>query len=77
MPTAFHVEDAYCHDCDEEQIYTDVKEEPTIYKIGARCNGCDRDYGVLERVSRSDVDHTDEVWERAEDAVQTYLERES
>lgn len=72
---AFHVEDAYCRDCDSEEIFTDVKEEPAVYKIGARCSGCDRDYGVLDRINRSDVDHTDEVWEQAESVVQTYLER--
>lgn len=76
MPTAFHVEDAYCRDCNEDEIYMDVKEEPAAYKIGARCNGCDHDYGVLERVGRSDMDHMDEVWEQAESAVQDYLECE-
>ena len=52
----------------------DLKEEPSLYKIGAMCHDCDREYGVVDRVPRTDVDHMDEVWEVAEAAVQTYLD---
>ena len=61
-------------DCDEEEIYVDLKEEPSIYKVGAMCYGCDRDYGVLDRVPRSSIDHVDEVWEQAETIVHRYFE---
>lgn len=67
------VDDVYCRDCGEENIYIDVKEEPSLYKIGAMCDGCDRDYGVLNYVSRTDIDHMEEVWEEAEAAVSDYL----
>lgn len=68
------MDDTYCWDCGEEAIYLDLKEEPSLYKIGATCGDCDRDYGVVDRVSRTDVAHMDEVWETAEAAVQTYLD---
>jgi hypothetical protein len=28
-----------CRYCLEEQVYMDVKEEPTLYKVGADCGG--------------------------------------
>jgi len=67
------VDEVYCRDCGDEEVYMDVKEEPRLYKIGAYCHGCDHDYGVLDHVSRSDVDHMDEVWSEAEETVQRYL----
>ncbi|WP_207587184.1 hypothetical protein [Halomontanus rarus] len=74
MPIAIKVDEAYCRDCDEDEIYMDLKEEPRLYKVGAVCDGCDRDYGVLDRVSRSDIDHVDEAWEQAEDIVRQYMD---
>jgi len=67
------VDDVYCRDCGDEKVYMDLKEEPGLYKVGAYCHGCDHDYGVLEYVSRADVDHVDAVWEEAEAYVQQYL----
>lgn len=72
---AFHLEDLECDECGSEEIYMDVKEEPSVYKVGARCNGCQRDYGVLHRVSRSDADHIDEVYELGEKSVIEHLEK--
>lgn len=68
------VTDSYCRDCGDEEVYMDVKEEPGLYKVGAYCQGCDHDYGVLEYISRDDVDHVDEVWSEAESVVHSYLE---
>lgn len=34
LPTTFHVEDAYCRDCNEDEIYIDGKEEPAVYRTG-------------------------------------------
>lgn len=73
MGYSVKVDDVYCRDCDDEEVYMDVKEEPGLYKIGAYCHGCDHDYGVLDHVPRSDVDHMDEVWSEAEETVQRYL----
>lgn len=72
--TRVKVDDAFCGDCDEAEIYLDVKEEPSIYKVGATCEGCDRDYGVLGRIPRTEISHLDEVGERAEEIVQRYLD---
>lgn len=74
MGYAAKTDDAYCRDCDAEEIYTDLKEEPSVYKVGAYCHGCDRDYGVLGRISRSDITHTDEAWEQADELVRSYMD---
>jgi len=73
MAYSVKVDDASCRDCGDDEIYMDVKKEPGLYKIGAFCHGCDRDYGVLDYVSRSGIDHDDEVWEEAEEFVQHYF----
>lgn len=59
MNPAVKLEDAYCLDCDEDEVYVDVKERPSAYKVGAVCDGCDRDYGVLDSVPWSEIDHLD------------------
>lgn len=74
MNPVVKLEDAYCLDCEEDEVYVDVKEEPSAYKIGAMCNGCDRDYGVLGSLPRGEIDHLDEVWAEAEDMVRRYLD---
>jgi len=74
MPYSVSVEDAACCYCGDDEIYMDVKAEPSLYKIGAYCHSCDRDYGVLDHISRSNIDHTDEVWDEAEDCIEQYLE---
>lgn len=51
-----------CRECYSEEVYLDVKEEPSVYKLGAYCTGCDHDYGVLTRVSRSEIGNVDEVF---------------
>jgi hypothetical protein len=68
------LEDVYCMDCSEDEIYADIKEDPGMYKVGAMCHGCRRDYGVLEYISRGDVEHMDEVWDVAEETVRDRLE---
>lgn len=74
MNVAVYVEDAYCRDCGEDEIYMDLKEEPSLYKVGAFCDGCDRDYGVIDRVPLSEISHQDEAWEEAEEYVRGYLD---
>jgi len=66
--------DVACRECDADQVYMDVKEEPRVYKIGAICHGCDYDYGVLTRVQRKDVDHIDDVYEVGEERVVDILD---
>ena len=68
------VDDAYCRDCGDDAIYMDVKEEPSLYKIGAYCHSCNLDYGVVEYVPRGDVDHMDEAWSEAERLIQRYFD---
>lgn len=53
---------------------TYVKEEPSLYKVGAYCHGCEHDYGVLEYVSRGEVDNVNEVWEESSEAVCQYFD---
>jgi hypothetical protein len=72
--SAIKLEDAYCLDCEEDEIYVDVKEEPSVYKVGAVCDGCSRDYGVLDSVPRSEINHLDELWAEAEDIARRYLD---
>ena len=74
MPYSVKADGVACRDCGEDEIYMDVKEEPSLYKVGAFCQGCDRDYGVLDYVSQSEVDHQDEGWEYAEEFIQQYFE---
>jgi predicted transcriptional regulator len=69
MPFAVKVDGAACPECGAEDMYRDLKEEPSLYKVGASCRSCQRDFGVIGRVFRSDVDHTDELDERAEALV--------
>ena len=70
------VEEVECGECNSEEVYLDVKEEPSVYKVGAYCSGCDYDYGVLTRVSRSEVENVDEVFEVGEESVTDYLEQD-
>lgn len=51
-----------------------MKEEPSLYKVGAYCHGCEHDYGVLEYVSRGEVDNVNEVWEESSEAVCQYFD---
>lgn len=74
LPTTFHLEDAYCRDCDEDEIYIAGKEEPAVYRTGEMDGGCDCDYDVFDRISWSEGDQTNEVWEQTEAPVQDYLE---
>jgi hypothetical protein len=67
------VDDLDCQYCGEESVYMDVKEEPTLYKVGAQCVECDYDYGVVERVSRSGIHRVDDVYELGEDSVKQLL----
>lgn len=53
----------------EQEVKIDLKEEPSLYKVGASCKACKRDLGVVGRVFRSDVSHEDEVYERADAIV--------
>ena len=69
------IDDLDCQYCGEESVYMDVKEEPTLYKIGAQCLECDHDYGVLKRIKRTQIDHVDEIYELGEESIQEILER--
>ena len=69
------IDDLDCQYCGEESVYMDVKEEPTLYKIGAQCLECDHDYGVLKRINRTQIDHVDEIYELGEESIQEILER--
>ena len=53
----------------------DVKEEPGVYKIGAYCESCNHDYGVLHRVSRSETEKMDEIYELGEESITDILEQ--
>ena len=68
------VDDVYCLDCEEDAIYADLKEEPSGYKVGALCADCNRDYGVLHRIPRRDIDRIDDAWTQAEEIVRQYLD---
>jgi hypothetical protein len=68
------LDDVDCRYCLEREVYMDVKEEPTLYKIGAECHGCGHDYGVITRVSRSDIEHLDQVFEQGEESIKELLE---
>lgn len=71
---AYHLEDVECGECGVEEVYMDLKDEPSVYKIGARCGGCQHDYGVLSRVQRSEISHIEEVYEQGEDSIKEFLE---
>lgn len=74
MSYAVKVDDASCRHCEAEEVYVDLKEEVGVYKIGAMCHDCNRDYGVLDRMLRSDIDHLDDAWDQAEDVVRSYMD---
>lgn len=74
MGYSVKVDEVYCRDCGDEEVFMDVKEEPSLYKIGAYCHGCDHDYGVLDHVSRSEVDHMDEVRSEARSVANKYFD---
>lgn len=69
MVLATLVDGVTCPACSAEEVYRDVKEEPSLWKVGASCRACNRDFGVIGRVFRSDVAHLDEVYERANELV--------
>lgn len=73
MKPARKLADVTCRDCGGEEVYLDVKEDPSVYEVGAVCHGCDCDYGVLSRIQRADVNHTDEMYEEGEDAVRHFF----
>lgn len=66
---AVKVDGVQCPECGEADVYRDVKEEPSLWKVGASCKACNRDLGVVGRVFRSDVEYLDEVFERADELV--------
>jgi hypothetical protein len=68
------IDEVNCRYCLEEQVYMDVKEEPTLYKIGAECNGCGHDYGVINKVPRSEIGYVDQVFEEGEESIRELLE---
>lgn len=60
-----------CH-CGEEGISYGTKEEPSIWKVYADCSECGREVKV-GRVRQSDIDHIDEVGEKAEELVRQHF----
>lgn len=74
MNTSVKLEDAYCLDCDEDEIYVDAREELSAYKVGAVCDSCDREYGVLDSFPQSEIDNLDELWAEAEETVRRYVD---
>lgn len=74
MNVAIHVDNAYCQDCGEDEIYMDLKVEPSLHKVGAMCDSCDRDYGVIDRVPLTDISHQDEAWDQAKEYVRDYFD---
>ena len=69
------IDNLNCLECSEEEVYMDVKEEPGVYKIGAYCESCNHDYGVLHRVSRSETEKMDEIYELGEESITDILEQ--
>jgi hypothetical protein len=65
-----------CGECYSEEVYLDVKAEPSMYKVGAYCSGCDHDYGVLTRISRSEIESVDEVFDIGEESVTDLLDQD-
>lgn len=72
MGLATLIDDVDCRECGEEDVYMDVKEEPTSYKIGAYCHNCNHDYGVVTKVSRTTA-HIDEIYEIGEETITDIL----
>jgi hypothetical protein len=70
------VDSVDCKMCYSEEIYMDVKQEASVYKVGAYCTGCDHDYGVVTRLSRSNIENVDEVFEFAEESVTDLLKHD-
>jgi len=70
---ATKVDGVACPACGAEDVYRDVTAEASLYKVGASCHSCQRDFGVVGRVFRSDVDHRDEVGKRAEALVRDWV----
>jgi hypothetical protein len=68
------LDDVGCRYCFEDEIYMDVKEEPSLYKVGVECDGCGYDYGVIDRIPQSQVGYLDELYEQAEGSVRDLLE---
>jgi len=68
------LEDVTCRYCATDAVAMDVKEEPSLYKVGARCVTCDYDYGVIKRVPRADINAVDEVYAIGEESVRALLE---
>ena len=69
------IDDLDCSKCYSEEVYLDVKEEVSLYKIGAYCDSCDYDYGFLTRIPQSEVEAVDEVYSMGEEAVTDLLEQ--
>lgn len=68
------IDDVYCRDCGEEEIYIDLKPELSLYKVGAVCDDCHREYGVVQRLPRAAIDHYDEAWDQAEAFIRRYMD---
>lgn len=74
MPLVLRVDGAVCPECGTAAVCADVVEEATGFKVGATCGGCGRDFGVLTRISRSDVDTVDAAHDRAEQVVRDWAD---
>lgn len=62
-----------CPNCGEEAVYYSTKQKCSIWKIYVNCSkddgGCSRDFGRIGVVKRKNIDHTDQMEEKAQNLV--------
>lgn len=65
-------DEATCPECGAK-LYYGVKQEAASWKITYRCEACEWE-ARAGRVSKSSIDHEDELWESASDRGQQWVD---
>lgn len=69
---ATKVEEETCPECGEEALFRSKKEEASGWKVYVQCDECGTDFGRIGFVKMSEIDHRDEVSEKAEELVRNF-----
>lgn len=68
-----HSVEGECKECGSDDVGYSTKEKSSIWKVYGECHSCGRDYGRIGIVKRKDIDHKDQVYEKAEEKAQRFF----
>ncbi|MCY4730475.1 hypothetical protein KY092_07880 [Natronomonas gomsonensis] len=75
---AHKIKDGKCPNCGEKAVYSSTEENSSIWKVYVKCEeddgGCGRDFGRVGVIKRSNIDHTDQMHEKAEKIAEKFVD---